>query len=619
MNIHRLCKSIYWIMLAGSIGFLLLSLNAESLGLDVDGKWGEPRVGLFLIGGIGILVSVFLILADKLDKRHAIHNNSVESLNLTEQELQDLHRTQSSEYLEKVNSHKETTSIQTVWTRNILILSVILLAEVLYVWFISAGFWSKWPDTSDYYAQLAESFTHGQIALLTEPSPQLAELENPYPSSERPDIPVIQDASYYRGKYYLYWGPIPAVGVALGSFVSGNFAGDQMIVFIAISTIMIASVLILLFLKKTYFSKLPNWLLGASILMMATAHPMLWMLNTPHIHEAAIASGQAFLIAGLFFALPVITSKQFNSWRLILVGILWACAVGSRLTLFPVILFLVFALGVKILNQSQNAYTRKTNLSKIFILILPIGLSLILLTVYNYLRFDNFLETGLRFQMSYVNLNNLIETGHLFNPIYSLPNIFYYVLLPWNLRSGFPFIRPLFQKTTPLNGLMNTLNIPENYRVEDAVGLLFAMPMIILFGYVVFTDICDWDVFKRGITKISGIQSGQLSQDFRYLIRVLVIASFIAILPIMNYFWVANRFLLDAIPLIALVSVLGGWLLYASGIGLPFRKSAVVLILVALISVATISGFMLAMTGAYTRFDDLNPVLWNKISSFFTW
>ena len=71
MNIHRLCKSIYWIMLVGSSGLLLLSVNAVSFGLDADGKWGEPRVGLFLIGITGILVSVFLILADKLDQRHA--------------------------------------------------------------------------------------------------------------------------------------------------------------------------------------------------------------------------------------------------------------------------------------------------------------------------------------------------------------------------------------------------------------------------------------------------------------------------------------------------------------------------------------------------------------------
>ena len=61
-----------------------------------------------------------------------------------------------------------------------------------------------------YYNQLGDGLLNGHLHLLTKPSPQLLHLANPYdPASNAPY--AFHDASLYHGKYYLYWGPVPAV------------------------------------------------------------------------------------------------------------------------------------------------------------------------------------------------------------------------------------------------------------------------------------------------------------------------------------------------------------------------------------------------------------------------
>ena len=48
-----------------------------------------------------------------------------------------------------------------------------LAVVVIYIFFISVGTWTKWPTTTDFYAQLARAFDHGQVSLLTKPDPSI--------------------------------------------------------------------------------------------------------------------------------------------------------------------------------------------------------------------------------------------------------------------------------------------------------------------------------------------------------------------------------------------------------------------------------------------------------------
>ena len=69
----------------------------------------------------------------------------------------------------------------------------------------------SWRES--YYASLAEGFLRGQLSMAHEPPPALAQLPDPYIHAARKaaGIRPLWDASYFEGKYYLYYSPVPAL------------------------------------------------------------------------------------------------------------------------------------------------------------------------------------------------------------------------------------------------------------------------------------------------------------------------------------------------------------------------------------------------------------------------
>jgi len=618
-NRSRLFRAVVWIVVAASLGIIIFAFCASSLGFDNNNSWGNVKINLLLIGIAGFLFPMSIMAAEALDHRYIRHQFPFQISKSKYPRSRDYDNFEDGLLTATDETTKSSKSPQQALLGRFALLILIILIELLYVWFVSVGYWDKWPTLTNYYALLSDSFTHGQTSLRITPSPLLGELENPYPTSEREGIPVIADASYYRGNYYLYWGPVPAIGVALWSLLSTTTIGDQYIVFVAVSSIFMFSVLILLYMKRNFFPNLPGWLLATGIVISATAHPMLWVLNGPSIHEAAIASGQAFLIAGLYFALPIFTKNRSQPWRLVLVGFLWVFALGSRLTLIGAVVIFVLATVISMFYPGSRERDWKAIIHKVTLLGLPIVLGLTALGIYNLVRFDNFFESGLRYQMSYNNLGKMIEEGFLFNGIYSLPNLFHYLVAPLRFRSTFPFIRPLWQELPAFRSILNPLEIPSVYRIEDITGILFAMPTILLSGYAVQAVIGSQQRLDRDFAEKLKSNHVEQTRNFRFLIKVILIAAFMAFVPSILFFWVANRYFLDALPLIAILAALGSWLLYASSLGFPFRKPLIVFLILGVVTIATISSILLAMTGAKTRFDDLNPVLWDSITAFFTW
>src|SRR6202142_1830101 len=103
-----------------------------------------------------------------------------------------------------------------------------LLVVVIYIFFISVGTWTKWPATTDFYAQLAKAFDQGQVSLLTKPDPSILALQNPYQDDAlRKQTTYPWDVSLFNGKYYIYWGPAPAIVMAIVGLFHPIKAGDQ--------------------------------------------------------------------------------------------------------------------------------------------------------------------------------------------------------------------------------------------------------------------------------------------------------------------------------------------------------------------------------------------------------
>ena len=636
---------VTWLLILGAFVAIMSAIGAGFIGADTDREWGPLRRGSLYLGLVGFVLPLSWKIAGVLDNRVSSNPRSLGFLSLLpkvgERISENFERERPAQGSEGFASdhpsapprNDQTKAQLQNWTeiasrirpfslrsttRWISLALLVIAFELLYVWLVTAGHMTVWPQITDFYDGLADSFLSAQTALEIEPPLELSELDNPYSPVQRKGIPVIGDASYFRGKYYIYWGPAPAAFVAAWKIATGYPVGDEHIVFISVSSIFLFSVLILLYFRRRHFSSMPHWLVVASLIIVATSHPILWVLNWPSIHRAAIAAGQAFMLAGLYFALPVMEASSRKVGRLALVGSLWALAIGSRMTLVGPVGVFIIVVAVRMLSFVGRGEDKKGSAKGITAIGLPFAIGIGLLGLYNFVRFGSALETGLRYQLANDN-NTLLNEGLMFSLVYSLPNAVYYLFAPFRTRSTFPFIRPNWGEVPPISSLLNPLEIPEVYHIQSAVGLLFAMPAIVLSGYLVFELLAD---LKRTTSTEAGqseeIRGLDRGRGFRRIIWVLLLAGICAAIPSFLYFWVADRFLLDAVPLFALTAAIGSWFLYSSGRTYPIRRSLAGLLILVIAIGSGLVGFLLAFTGAGSRIDDLNPAMYETIIEMFS-
>jgi hypothetical protein len=600
---RRIFGWLDWLVVGGALTAIAISVTAGMLGLDVDQRWGQVRIGL-LAAGLGMLGLVACMrLADLLDRRFFAKPK------VSNGEMADASTTAARE--------RSVAGAVLKWLG---LTGFLVGIELLYVWFVSVGHWTSWPPTGEYYGMLADAFLHGQTALLVSPPPELAALAYPWPGAMRPGIPALGDMSYFGGRYYMYWGPAPGALAAIWQLGTGQTVGDEYIVFLSSSLVFVFSVLILRDLKRQYCPDLPAWLFGCGLVAVATVHPLLWNLNHPTIREAAIASGQAFFLAGLWFALPAIQARRGPTRQLVLAGTMWGLALASRLVL-------VGAVGLLAVSTfwgwrrvaSGGDEGRSQSIRGLAALALPIVATLALLGFYNCSRFGSPLETGLRYQLSMIDLNRLIDAGLLFNATYLPSSLLYYLFAPLHIRATFPFVRPVFGELPLIQTYLARLGYPATHHVEDATGLLCAMPFLIA------STICVGAYLRqssRGIhpeRRQSPLSAKtQQSHDPLRMATLLLAASLAAFAPTALYFWVATRFMLDFTPLLMLAATIVSWAVLHSGDVYPMRRGLLSLLTVlALVSTVCIA-LLLAITGPDARFDDLNPRLWGQLLRLFS-
>ena len=97
--------------------------------------------------------------------------------------------------------------------RSLLLVLLLAAIEISYVAIISAGAFTTWPTWNNNYDLLAEGFRSGHLYMTVPPRPELLAKADPFNPAWR--SLWFWDASLHDGHYYLYWGPFPAVVLAL--------------------------------------------------------------------------------------------------------------------------------------------------------------------------------------------------------------------------------------------------------------------------------------------------------------------------------------------------------------------------------------------------------------------
>ena len=121
-------------------------------------------------------------------------------------------------------------SLQRIRTTNGFVIILLALMGWFYFW-TAVPVWRTELISADgpgYYNLLARGFLKGQLALDKAADPFLATLSDPTDPAQRAGHGMF-DVSYFKGRYYLYWGATPAVVLFVPFYLlTGRFLDESL-------------------------------------------------------------------------------------------------------------------------------------------------------------------------------------------------------------------------------------------------------------------------------------------------------------------------------------------------------------------------------------------------------
>lgn len=403
----------------------------------------------------------------------------------------------------------------------------------LTLWFYA---WTVWPESKlekqrsenlGYYNLLTRGLLKGQLALDTPADPFLATLKNPYDLAQRAGH-GLHDASYYKGKYYLYFGVTPALvlfvpfRLLMGTFIDDAAAS---VWFAAVGLLGMAWML--LAVRRRYFFKAPRWVFAAALAGLGLSNMMPALLRRPSIWEVPITGAHACAVLGLAAIFRAIHSSSRCFW-LALGSLALGAAVGGR----PVYLLGCSALLVPLVFVGKQGSWRFGQWRLAFLAAVgPAALVGVGLAGYNWVRFDSPFQFGQNYQMS------ADGTKPVF---FSASYLWYGVRLYWLEPAGwspfFPFVTVISAPPAPSGQL----------GVENPYGILPNMPYVMLA-----LGLCGvlWRVMMK--------KGGELR--LALWVAAALVLSGATMVTVMAFGGITNRYMVDFLPVIVLLASCG-WL-----------------------------------------------------------
>jgi hypothetical protein len=490
--------------------------------------------------------------------------------------------------------------------RFIVLLCACGFVELGYVFITSAGTMTNWPTYSTRVDELAEAFRAGQLHLKLEPPAALVSAKNPLDPANA--SLWYWDASLYKGHFYFYWGPVPALLLAAAktTFSFPTTLGDEVTVFGLTSLTFLSGAVLLGRLAARLFHGIPVALVAVAIVAFGLSNPAPFILGRPEIYESAIVGGHAFALSGIALAFEAVLSAEHSRRSLLFAaaaGTCWALALGCRITLAPALLALAFTTAVAIALHGTSRWRR---LAKSLVAIgLPLALGAAGLLLYNKARFDQWLEFGTRYQMTWIDFK--------LSGAYVPANAYSYSFRPLQTSCTFPFVfSPI--GLTPDRVFPNGFTLPPHYFVYEQVsGVFVTTPWAWLcVPALVFLTALAWRAFRRR----SSLDAICVARIWA-LLSLLVASSLLPAVPL-AFNTATMRYLGDAAGAFMVLAGLGAFVTYAvlRRVALARRLAIVVLACAALCSVAV--GLGLGVEGYYKHFLRHNPELLQKLEQRFS-
>lgn len=466
----------------------------------------------------------------------------------------------------------------------------LIFVFIYYCWVVTSGNFSLFKFTDipiTVQSHMADAFLNKQLSMTIEPSNELLALKNPFDPIQNAKY-RLHDASLYNGKYYYYFSPIVAfLMVAPFKALTGYYISDEFLVFLFCYLGFIFSYFSFLKILQlvSINVSIPFNLFSGLILATVTTVPFL--LCRPLMYEVCISAAYGFLMISVYLFINLLSS-DVNKFKLLLLGLFFGFVFFSRPNQIVAIIFLNLTyIFYRYYYLSENCLVV---LRASFFILLPQLLIGLIMSWYNYARFDSVIEFGASYQLAGMNVQEITTMSLAYIPL----NLFHYFTqsIPYDLT--FPFFHPVAPK--------DPFTLPFPFFYEPTVGL-FSFPIYWLIFLPLFS-----------LSKIMKAYTLPL-----IICIIFIISSFLTLLVNSTMVGVTMRYIVDFSPLL-LLSILVLFVISRDFVFSYDRSgyltSSFIFYSLALSSIMI--SFFMGMSGYYNSFYHKNIKLYSSLKNIFT-
>lgn len=286
----------------------------------------------------------------------------------------------------------------------------------------------------NHYPLLAKAFLKGQLSLEVEPSKTLLTASSPYDPAI---LDKLWDASYFRGKYYLYFGPVPALARAAGALTTGRLTAGSWPIAVYLTGVVVWVALIASFFRTCAAPDSPAWIPWAfgAIFSLNPLHFNLLVVGG--MYGEALAASSCFSLLALYLFLRGLESERLG-W-MFLSGLSLALAFGSRVTSLVLALVLFSTLLIRLVRSRNVDRWMWAKLALAFAV--PLGIGGLAYAIYNHLRFGSPFDFGHYYAVGFIDLLELKRSGLAFSTRWLPANMAGILLTLPSVSSTVPFFR----------------------------------------------------------------------------------------------------------------------------------------------------------------------------------
>jgi hypothetical protein len=492
------------------------------------------------------------------------------------------------------------------YLQHIAICGLVFVIIGFYLWTATSNFKpfrfvidGSYNDVYGLYTDLADALLAGRLSLIVEPSEALLSLPDPYDPEQNMYL-RLHDASLFKGRYYLYFGPAPALlafipwKLLTGQPMPHNLAGAVF----AVCGFVVSILLMTLIIRGTKLKgNLLIFLIG--ITMLGMCNMVLPVLRRPFMYEVASLSAYLWCMLSLFFIFSFMFFENRKIAHLLMAGLFYGLAIASRFSyVFGAVIFLI---PLSSFLNHQKVFSR-SYFKKIAVFLttagMPLALCIGLLLLYNYLRFENILEFGARYQLGIVQ--------PLDHPFFSTQNFwvnnYLNLLLGVSINGSFPFFH------VPSVNIPANLTIPSYYPIywtkadPSSAGLLMNLP----FLWIV---IPAWIYLK--------LKKVDFPKPILYFALLLLLGGMANWLVVSLFSYQHMRYVIDFLPMILLLSCMIYFQIYDYFRGRIAGRVGVQCVAFTTVLYAVLANIGISIEGYRQIFEKGNPELYKKIEHIF--